>query len=125
MKLPSQGTLPGPTSVPDATNIASGVNEADMVINLKPPDMISEASQFSLYEKRLKRWSRLSSFSKQRQFDLILSMEPTSNPLCEKLEEEIGDSSEAQDKGVVVIIDKLKEWFGVACFKVFMQMGVN
>ena len=52
MKLPSQGTLPGPTSVPDATNIASGVNEADMVINLKPPDMISEASQFSLKEKR-------------------------------------------------------------------------
>ena len=115
--LPSQATIPGSGSVLDPTtmngealntvgdissNSKTGVNEADLVINLKPPDMINEASQFSLYEKRLKRWSRLSSLSKQRQFDLILSMVPPSNPLCEKLEEEIGDSTDAKENGVDV-----------------------
>ena len=74
--------------------------------------MITDPSQFSLFEKRLKRWSRLSSLSPQMQFDLILSSIPTSNPLCEKLEQEIGESTEAPTKGVQVILDKLHEWFG-------------
>ena len=97
----------GPTAM---INSASTADEADTIRNLKPPEMITEGSQFSLYEKRLRRWSRLSSLSPQLQFDLILSTVPISNPLCEKLEEE--DSSEAQSKGVDVIIEKLKEWFG-------------
>ena len=73
----------------------------DTIKNLIPPDMITEASQFPLYEKRLKRWSRLSSsLSHQTKFDLILSSVPINNPLCEKLEEEIGDSTEAGTKGI-------------------------
>ena len=82
------------------------------VLNLKPPDMITDPSQFSLYEKKMRRWSRLSNLSHQLQFDLILTQIPTSNPLNEKLEEEIGESTEAATKGVDVILDKLKEWFG-------------
>ena len=84
----------------------------DTIRNIKPPDMITDPSQFVLYERRLNRWSRLCSLSKQLQFDLILSSMSTSNPLCEKLEEEIGDSNEASTKGVEVILDKLREWFG-------------
>ena len=60
----------------------------------------------------MRRWSRLSNLSHQLQFDLILTQIPTSNPLNEKLEEEIGESTEAATKGVEVILDKLKEWFG-------------
>ena len=74
--------------------------------------MITDPSQFSLYEKKMRRWSRLSNLSHQLQFDLILTQIPTSNPLNEKLEEEIGESTEAATKGVEVILDKLKEWFG-------------
>ena len=55
---------------------------------------------------------RLSSLSKQRQLNLILSRVSTSNPLCEKLEEEIGESLDAKEKGFNVIKDKHKEWFG-------------
>ena len=63
--LQSEETLPGSGSIRDPATMAGDIssnataraNEADMVINLKPPDMINEASQFSLYEKRLKRWS--------------------------------------------------------------------
>ena len=113
-----QDTVPGSRIIseggPTAMSIdsAATADEADTIRNLKPPEMITEGSQFSLYEKRLRRWSRLSSLSPQLQFDLILSTVPISNPLCEKLEEEVGDSSEAQSKGVDVIIEKLKEWFG-------------
>ena len=74
--------------------------------------MITDPSQFGLYEKRLKRWSRLTPLTKQQQFDLILSTTSTANPLSAKLEEEIGDSEEAEEKGVDVILDKLREWFG-------------
>ena len=74
--------------------------------------MIADASQFSLYEKRLKRWSRLSSsFSHQTKFDLILSSVPINNPFCEKLEQEIGESTDIKEKGIDVILDKLREWF--------------
>ena len=84
----------------------------DTIRNLKPPVMITDPSQFTLYEKKLKRWSRLSPLPHQLQFDLILTEIPTSNPLNEKLEEEIGESTEAATKGVDVILDKLREWFG-------------
>ena len=113
-----QDTIPGSRIISEGGPTAMSINsaatgdEADTIRNLKPPEMITEGSQFSLYEKRLRRWSRLSSLSPQLQFDLILSTVPISNPLCEKLEEEVGDSSEAQSKGVDVIIEKLKEWFG-------------
>ena len=88
--------------------------ETETIRNIKPPDMITDPSQFQLYEKRLLRWSRLTSLSKQMQFDYILSTIPTSNPLLEKLEHEVGDSNEAETKGVQIIIDNLKEWFGRA-----------
>ena len=54
----------------------------------------------------------LSPLSKQTQFDLILNGIDPTNPLGDKLEEEIGESAEATLKGVTVILDKLKEWFG-------------
>ena len=102
--------------MPDDVPVAPRVDDAantETIKNLKPPDMIADASQFPLYEKRLKRWSRLSSsLSLQTQFDVILSSVPINNPLCEKLEEEIGDSTQAKDKGIEVILDKLREWFG-------------
>ena len=41
-----------------------------------------------------------------------MSSVPVNNPLCEKLEEEIGDSTDAKEKGIDVILDKLREWFG-------------
>ena len=85
---------------------------SETVKDLKPPAMITEASQYPMYEKRLKRWSRLSPLTKQTQFDLILNGIDPKNPLGDKLEEEIGDSTEAVSKGVIVILDKLKEWFG-------------
>ena len=84
----------------------------DTIRNLKPPTMITDPSQFPLYEKKMKRWSRLCPLSPQLQFDLILTEIPTSNPLNEKLEEEIGESTEAATTGVSVILDKLREWFG-------------
>ena len=102
--------------MPDDVPVVPRVDDAantETIKNLKPPDMIADASQFPLYEKRLKRWSRLSSsLSLQTQFDVILSSVPINNPLCEKLEEEIGDSTQAKDKGIEVILDKLREWFG-------------
>ena len=102
--------------MPDDVPVAPRVDDAantETIKNLKPPDMIADASQFPLYEKRLKRWSRLSSsLSLQTQFDVILSSVPINNPLYEKLEEEIGDSTQAKDKGIEVILDKLREWFG-------------
>ena len=101
-----------PDDVPVAPRVDDVAN-TETIKNLKPPDMIADASQFPLYEKRLKRWSRLSSsLSLQTQFDVILSSVPINNPLCEKLEEEIGDSTQAKDKGIEVILDKLREWFG-------------
>ena len=97
----------------DDTNDNKTINNAGTIKNLKPPDMITDASQFTLYEKRLRRWSRLSSkLSHQTQFDLILTSIPIDNPLCEKLEGEIGESTEAEEKGIDVFIDKLHEWFG-------------
>ena len=100
--------MPGPLS-----HVVDEVANNETIKNLKPPEMISEASQFPLYEKRLQRWSRLSSsLSHQTKSDLILSSVPINNPLCEKLEEEIGDSTEAGTKGIDVILDKLREWFG-------------
>ena len=85
---------------------------SETVKDLKPPVMITDGSQYPMYEKRLKRWSRLSPLSKQTQFDLILNGIDPTNPLGDKLEEEIGESAEATTKGVTVILDKLKEWFG-------------
>ena len=83
------------------------VTEAtETVKDLKPPAMITEGSQFPMYEKRLKRWSRLSPLSKQTQFDLILNGIDPGNPLGDKLEEEIGDSTEATDKGVTATLTK-------------------
>ena len=83
------------------------VTEAtETVKDLKPPAMITEGSQFPMYEKRLKRWSRLSPLSKQTQFDLILNVIDPGNPLGDKLEEEIGDSTEATDKGVTATLTK-------------------
>ena len=93
---------------------ANGETETIRNGNIKPPNMITDPSQFQLYEKRLLRWSRLTSLSKQMQFDYVLSIIPTSNPLLEKLEREVGDSNEAETKGVQIIIDNLKEWFGRA-----------
>ena len=45
----------------------------ETVKDLKPSVMITEASQFLIYEKRLKRWLRLSPLTKQTQFDRILN----------------------------------------------------
>ena len=39
---------------------------------VKPPTIITDGSQFPLYEKRLNRWSRICLLTKQSQFDLIL-----------------------------------------------------
>ena len=97
----------------DDTNDTETINNAGTIKNLKPPEMITDTCQFTLYEKRLRRWSRLSSkLLHQTQFDLILTSVPIDNLLCEKLEGEIGESTEAEEKGIDVIIDKLREWFG-------------
>ena len=51
--IPSPGltNVGGPTMTPN--NFMATAGEADTVRNLKSPDMITEGSQFSLYEKRL------------------------------------------------------------------------
>ena len=85
---------------------------SEKISNLKPPEMIKNASDYDVYKRRLQRWSRLSSLNPQSQFDLVMNSIDFSNELCEKLEREIGESEEAKTKGVEVILDKLKEWFG-------------
>ena len=93
---------------------APGTAAEETLKNIKPPEMITDANQYPLYEKRLERWSRLCTLSNQTQFDLVLSSIPLSNPLCEKLEEEVGNSSERniEEHGIQIILNKLKEWFG-------------
>ena len=103
-----------PNDPPPVNENQNANGDTETIRNIKPPNMITDPSQFQLYEKRLQRWSRLTSLSKQMQFDYILSIIPTSNPLLEKLEREVGDSNEAETKGVQIIIDNLKEWFGRA-----------
>ena len=87
--------------------------------------MITDPSQFTLYEKKLKRWSRLSPLPHQLQFDLILTEIPATNPLNEKLEEEIGESTEAATKGVDVILDKIQEWFAKESVMLKMSQRPN
>ena len=74
------------------------------VLNLKPPDMTSDPSQFLFYEKKMRPWSRLGNHSHR-----FLTQIPTSNPLIEKLEEENGESTEAATKGVEAILEKLRK----------------
>ena len=81
----------------------------ESIRNLKPPVMITDPVSFHSMKRR---WSRLSPLTHQLQFDLILTEISTQNPLNEKLEEEIVKSTEAATKGVDVILDKLREWFG-------------
>ena len=82
------------------------------VNNIKPPEMIKNGDNFDVYRQRLERWSRLSNFDPQTQFDLVLTYIDPANELGFKLEREIGNSSDAKTKGVQVILDKLQEWFG-------------
>ena len=58
----SQETVSDPAAMTDGTTNPTGyissnskvrAKEEDNVINFKPPDMISEASQFSLYKTKL------------------------------------------------------------------------
>ena len=84
----------------------------EKVRNLQPPDMISNANDLEIYKKRLRRWSRLSSLSPQVQFDLVLNSIEVTHPLCNKLEEEIGDSNEAATRGIEVLLSKLDEIYG-------------
>ena len=77
---------------------------------IPPPDMITVSSQLSLYRKKLKCWSRLSTLDHQSQFDFIMGSISHSNPFHDKLFQEIGESKEAATRGVDIILDKLKEW---------------
>ena len=54
--------------------------ETEIIRIMKPPDMNADPSQFSLFEKRLKHWSKF----------LSLSI-PKTNPLYEKPKQAIGD----------------------------------
>ena len=83
---------------------------SEKISNLKPREMIKNASDYDVYKRKLQRWSTLSSLNPQSQFDLVMNSIDFSNELCEKLERGIGDSDEAKTKGVEVILDKLKEW---------------
>ena len=79
---------------------------------IQPPDMIRNANDLEVYKKRLRRWSRLSSLSPQVQFDLVLNSMEVTHPLCNKLEEEIGDSDEAAIRGIEVLLSKLDKIYG-------------
>ena len=87
------------------------VNESK-VKNMQPPDMIKDADDFFKYKKRLQRWSRLCSLSPQAQFDVVMNSIDVSHPLCDRLEDEIGDSEEANTQGINVILEKLEEIYG-------------
>ena len=79
---------------------------------VKPPVMITDGHQFPLHEERLYRWSRLCPPTKQHQFNLILNGIDPTNPLSEKLEEDVGESKDAKTNGVAMTLEELKDWFG-------------
>ena len=106
------------------------MEEEYIVKHVKPPDMISDSSEFKMYEKRLLRWSKITKLSKQEQVDLILSSIASSNPLCEILDTDIDDSTDSSTEGVNLILSKMKEFFGYGeemynCFKEFENKSRN
>ena len=83
-------------------------------MDLEPPPMITKPEKLDVYLFQLRNWaeldSRYNSTTKQMQFDIILAGIPLDNPYRARLTKEIGNSEQAKEKGIEVILNKLAEW---------------
>ena len=80
---------------------------------LKPPDLLKSKDELPMYERKLLRWSRKCGIPIEDQGDLIFLHPSETNPsLQERLDGELGDKMDNNPKGIQLIIDTLKSWFG-------------
>ena len=76
---------------------------------LKTPDFISENKSFSSYERDLRRWSRLTTLDKKKQAEwIVLHLEGHPSGIKEKIETQLGDTLEDNEKGIEDLIKFFK-----------------
>ena len=88
------------------------MSETQKEFYTKPPEFLSEKVTLPQYKKDLARWKRCTSVPVARQGDVVLLSIPSSHPLKERLENEIGDTVAESNDGVKIILDKLEEILG-------------
>ena len=73
---------------------------------LKTPDFISENKSFASYERDLRRWSRLTTLDKKKQAEwIVLHLEGHPSGIKEKIETQLGDTLEDNEKGIEDLIN--------------------
>ena len=76
---------------------------------LKTPDFISENKSFSSYERDLRRWSRLTTLDKKKQAEwIVLHLEGHPSRIKEKIETQLGDTLEDNEKGIEDLLNLLR-----------------
>ena len=82
--------------------------------SIKPPDLFRVKEDLSLYERKLRRWSRACGIDPKLQGDVILLHQSVTNPaLHDRLDRELGDKLQNNPNAVEDILKQLKQWFGV------------
>ena len=77
--------------------------------SLEPPTFIDENKPFEIYEKDLRRWSRLTTLDKKLQAEMVVyKLEGHKSGIKEKINTQIGDSLEESEEGLEILLKFLE-----------------
>ena len=75
---------------------------------LEPPSFVSEKKSYSTYKNDLRRWARITTVKKELQAEVVVySLEGHSSGIKEKIDVQIGEKLQGNDKGIDDLIEYL------------------
>ena len=84
-----------------------------MALNLEPPSFISDTKSYAEYKQDLQRWSRLTSYDKKLQAELVVQcLDGDPSKIKEKIVSQIGDTLIGNAAGIEALITFLDSIYG-------------